>query len=234
VTTAADAGRSTPDAFRRPTLKLVLRAVARRLLPNLVEATLIPTLLFVATAMVFSVPMAFLVALVWSYAALLRRVVARRPIPSLVVLGSIGLTVRTLVAIGSGSAFVYFLQPVIGTFVVGSVFLASVAVGRPIIGRFARDFCPLDADIEGCAGIVLLYRRLTYLWATVNFVAGATTFALLRLLPVHVFLAVRPVAVWTITVTGVLLTVVASVRVARLEGLVAVVTPGGWLTAVRP
>jgi hypothetical protein len=223
----------TIDDLRHPTVPLVLRAVGRRLVPNLIEATLIPGVLLIGATMLFGLSVAFIVALCWSYVALGRRIVRRSPIPALIILGSIGLTLRTALALGSGSAFVYFVQPVIGTALVGTAFLASVALGRPLIGRFAGEFCRLDPDVEACAGVVSLYRRLTYLWAAVNFTASATTFTLLRTLPVALFVALRPFAMWAITITGVVLTVTASVRAARAEGLMAAITPCGSLTAIR-
>jgi intracellular septation protein A len=216
-----------------PSIVLVLRAVGRRLVPNLIEATLIPSALFFASAYFFGLQLAFATALVWSYLALARRIATRRPIPALVLLGSIGLTLRTLVTIGSGSSFIYFLQPVIGTLVVGSTFLVSVIAGRPLVARFARDFCPLDPDIEDSAGVVALYRQLTYLWAAVNFLAAGATLTLLCTLPVNAFLAVRPFTAWLITGTGVVLTVASAVRFARREGLLAAVAPDGTLTAIR-
>jgi hypothetical protein len=214
-------------------VRLVLLAVGRRLIPNIIEATLVPSVLFFVAAAAFGLPVAFGVAIAWSYLALGRRILRRQPLPALIVLGALGLTVRTLLALGSGSAFVYFVQPVIGTIVVGTAFLVSIALGRPLIGRFARDFCALAPDIESGEAIVSLYRRLTYLRAAVNFAAAITTFVLLQSLPMTLFVAVRPLAAWTITVTGVVLTVSAAVRAARTEGLTAVVTPGGNLAAIR-
>jgi len=225
-----------PDAvgpvYERPTPLVILRAVARRLGPQLVEATLIPSALFFASALLFGIWAAFMAALVWSYAAVIRRVVSGRRIPALLVLSTVGLSVRTLVALGSGSTFVYFFQPVVGTTVVGAVFLVSALAGRPLIARFAHDFCALTPDISGRPGVVSLYRRLTYLWASVNFLAAATTFVLLRLLPITAFVALRPMAMWAITATGIVITVRAAVRAAHRECLLAHIGPGGALVAV--
>jgi hypothetical protein len=78
---------------------------------------------------------------------------------------------------------------------------------------------------------VMLYRRLTYLWAAVNITAAAATLTLLLTLPLPAYVAIRPVTCWIITATGIFLTVSASVRVARLEGLQASVSPDGMLSA---
>jgi hypothetical protein len=102
-----------------------------------------------------------------------------------------------------------------------------------LIARFARDFCHLEPELEGTPGMVSLYRRLTYLWAGVNFLAAGATLTLLCTLPVNAFLAARPFTAWLITGTGVVLTVSAAVRFARREGLLAAVGPDGTLTAIR-
>ena len=68
-------------------------------------------------------------ALAWSYTAVIRRVVTRTPVPGLLLLGVVGITARTLVALVSGSVFVYFLQPTLTTVLVGAVFLVSVPAG---------------------------------------------------------------------------------------------------------
>jgi hypothetical protein len=210
----------------------VLRAVARRLGPQLVEATLVPSLLFFGATWAFGITAAFITALAWSYGALLRRVLTGRSVPALLVLSTAGLTVRTALAIGSGSTFVYFVQPVLGTTVLSLVFLTSALIGRPLIARFARDFCSMSSDVSGRPGVVRFYTRLTYLWSFVNLLAAATTFVLLRALPVTTFVALRPVAMWAITTTGVVLTVRAAVRAAHREDLLATIGPGGVLAAV--
>ena len=55
---------------------------------------------------------------------------------------------------------------------------ASVVIGRPLIARFADDFCPLTPDVQCRPAIVQLYRRLTYLWAGVNAITAATSLTL--------------------------------------------------------
>jgi hypothetical protein len=219
-------------ALVAPTIGLVLLAVGRRLVPQLIEGTLIPTLLFYGLLTGFGIRFAFAGALCWSYTALARRAVGRRPIPPILILASLGITVRTLVTLGSGSTFVYFLQPVLGTVAVGGLFLCSIALGRPLIARFAADFCPLPPDIASRPGVTLLYRRLTFLWAGVNLVAASTTFLLLVTLPLPAFVVVRALTGWVITVSGIVATVTLAVRAARREDLMATVAPGGRLTAV--
>jgi uncharacterized membrane protein len=211
-----------------PSKGAVVVAVTKRLVPYLIEATLIPTLLFYAFLITLDLRWAFVAALGWCYAAVARRMVGGRPIPALLLLGCLGITVRTGVYLLSGNAFV---QPILRTLVTAAVFGLSVVIGRPLIARFAADFCPLSPEVEARPGIVHLFRRLTYLWAGVNASAAAVSLTLLLTVPTAVFVGTATVAAWAITCTGVILTVSDSVRTARGEGLATAVAPNGSLRA---
>jgi uncharacterized membrane protein len=153
----------------------VIGAVTKRLVPYLVEATFVPLVLFYVFLISFGLTAAFLAAAGWTYSAVVRRLVGRRPIPALLVLSCLGITMRTALYLLSGNAFVYFVQPILRTALTAIVLGASVLIGRPLIARFASDFCPLTPDVQGRPGIAGLFRRLTYLWAGVNLVAAAVS-----------------------------------------------------------
>ena len=116
-----------------------LRTMARHALPHLFEATLIPLALFYVALWYSGVWVALFAALSWSYLAIVRRILIGQRIPGLLVLGAVGLTVRTVVAMASGSVFVYFLQPSLTTVAVGGAFLLSVPAGRPLAQRLSAD-----------------------------------------------------------------------------------------------
>jgi uncharacterized membrane protein len=231
--TAATITEASPELSWRmhPSKFSVVGAVTRRLVPYLIEATLVPTLLFYAFLITLNLRWGIVAALGWCYAAVGRRLVGRRPIPGLLVLGCLGITVRTVIYLLSGNAFVYFVQPILRTVVTAATFGISVAIGRPLITRFASDFCPLSEDVQARPAIVQLFRRLTYLWAGVNAVAAAVSLTLLLTVPTAVFVGTATVAAWTITCTGVILTVSDSVRTARAEGLTTAIEPDGSLRA---
>lgn len=199
-------------------------------MPYLIESTVIPSALFYALLVTTELKWAFVGALGWSYTTVARRLVRRRPIPGLLQLATLGISLRTVLYLFSGSPFVYFVQPVLRTFVTAAVFALSVLVGRPLITRFASDFCPLSPEIAGRPAVVLLFRRLTYLWAAVNALAAGVTLTLLTV-PVTVFVGIATVSAWILTSTGLVLTVADSVRTARREGLATAVTPNGTLRA---
>ena len=106
-----------------------------------------------------------------------------RPIPPLLVLGVVGITVRTTVAVASGSSFFYFAQPVANSLVMTGVFLISIVIGRPMIEKLALEFWPLTPELLALPSVSRLLRGLTFLWAGVNLAIGATTLTLLRVPP---------------------------------------------------
>lgn len=222
-----------PDASWRmhPSKLSVVKAVTRRTVPYLIEATIIPTALFYACWMTLELKWAIVAALGWTYAAVGRRILTGRPVPGLLVLATLGISVRTLIFLFNENHFVYFFQPILRTVATAGLFAVSVLVGRPLITRFAADFCPLSPEVQTRPAVVQLFRRLTYLWAAVNAIAAGVTLTLLLTVPVAVFVGTATASAWIITCTGVVLTVSDSVGTARHEGLHTAVAPNGTLHA---
>lgn len=197
----------------------VLAVLARRSLPSLLEATVIPAILFYVFLVNVGPGAAMLAVLSWSYGAVVRRLVSGRKIPTILFLAVLGLTVRTIFGIMSGT-FIYFLQPVVTTLALALVFLGSLFFGRPIIGRLAKDFCPLTPEIANRPAVLRLFTGLTVLWAGVHLLTAAATFGLLVSLPTTTFVALKSVVCLAITVGAIVLTVSWSIRTARAENLV--------------
>ena len=216
-----------------PSKLSVVVAVTKRLVPYLIEATLIPTVLFYSFFVSFGLTWAFVAALGWTYSAVARRIVSGRRVPGLLVLACLGITLRTGVYLLSGNTFVYFVQPILRTVATAGCLAASALIGRPLIARFASDFCPLAPDVEARPAIVQLFRHLTLLWAGVNLVAALVSLTLLLTVSTTVFVGTATVSAWIITCSGVVATVVASVRTARREGLATAVASNGSLRALR-
>src|SRR5687768_10040094 len=78
-----------------PSKASVVKAVGRRMVPYLIEATLIPTALFYVFLITFELKWAIVAALGWTYAAMGRRMVTGRAISGLLVLATLGISVRT-------------------------------------------------------------------------------------------------------------------------------------------
>ena len=208
------------DVMSEPSKRAILAMVVRRSGPHLLEATLIPAVLFYSCLVAVGLGAAYVAAVVgWAYAALVRRIVRRDPVPPILVLSVVGITIRTLVAVVSRSSFIYFFQPVLGSVAMGGVFLISIAVGRPLIATLAGEFWPITAEVHARPGVLRLFRRLTLLWAGVNLASAVLTTGLLVSLPLGAFLAMKQLCGLGLTATAVFLTVSMSLRTARREGL---------------
>jgi hypothetical protein len=207
----------TPDAA--PLVLPRLRSIVRHAIPNLVECTVVPTVIFSVLLQVAGLIPASIVALGWSYAMLMRRLATKQRVPGLLMLTSLGLSVRTAVVVASGSAFIYFLQPIVATAAVGLTFLFSCVTRNTMVDRLAKDFCPLTPDIVARRRVKQLFRRLTVMWAAINLVNASITCWLLLTQSVAVFVAVKSLSAMAVTWCGVAATVIWALRVARKEGI---------------
>jgi hypothetical protein len=199
--------------------RAVVVGVARGGGPKLLEARVVPGVVFYACLVTSGVGLAYVSALAWVFGCIGWRAMRRRPVPFILVLAAMGVTVRTAVAMATGSTFVYFAQPILLTVVTAGVFLVSLVVGRPVIERIADDFWPITSEMSENPRVQSLFRGLTVLWAGVNLVIATLTFVLLVSLPLATFVAVKQVAALAINVTAVTVTIVWSHRTACREGL---------------
>lgn len=187
-------------------------------------ANVIPAVLFYVCLVTVGTWAALVAALVWCYAAATWRMATRRRASALLVLTAVVLTVRTGFALASGDTFLYFLQPVLTDVVVAAVFLVSLASARPVVARLAADFYPMDDDIAGRPRVQQLFWRLTLLWAVVCLGKAVTAYWLLQSQSVATFVLTKNIALLVLTVAATIGTVLASVAVARREGLLPAVS----------
>lgn len=164
-----------------------LRVIARQAARQLAENVLAPLVVFYAVLAVVGVDGAIIGALAWCYVAVAVRLVLRKPVPAMLIVGALLLTVRTAVGLATGSVFLYFLQPSLGNFALGALFLASVPAGRPLAARLAGDFCALPPGLLRHERLRHFFRRVSLLWALVFCVNGATTIWALLSVPVTAF-----------------------------------------------
>jgi hypothetical protein len=181
-----------------------LRDLFRRAAPQALEATIIPLALFYGALKVLGPTGAICAALGWNYLALARRLFRREKVPGLLVLTSVALTARSLLALASGaSLFVYFLQPSLATALVGGAFLLSVPLGRPLAEKLAHDFVPLPPGFVKRPRIRQLFVRISLLWALVQLANAAGTIALLLNVPIATYLVAKTGLSSGLTVAGV-------------------------------
>jgi len=213
--------------FEIPDLRTILRHAA----PRLIEGTLIPIALLMITLRVLGTQGAMLAGLVWVYCAIGVRLVLRRPIPGILLLGAATLTARTVIALVSGSIVVYFLQPSLGTVLVATAFLVSVPLNRPLAGKLASDFCPLPDDMRTNAHVRRFFRQISLLWAFAHACNASITIWLLLHQSVATFVVARVVVSWSVTITAITLSALWFRRSMARHGI-AVSLPR-WRSAPR-
>ena len=169
-----------------------LRALAGHAAPRLLEGTLVPLLVFYSALRLLDLRGALAAALGWSYAALAWRLLTRRRVSGVLLLGAAGLTARTALALATGSAFLYFLQPTLGTVAVGAAFAVSVPLRRPLAQRLARDLVPLPEPLLAHPLIRRFFQRITLLWAATFLANAAAALWLLETSSLPTFLWLRP------------------------------------------
>ena len=210
------------DVGAQASTRTTLIAVAKHAVPSIIQATIIPTALFYTAWMTLGHWPAYAVALGWTFGVLARRLHRGDRVPGILVLALIGMTVRTALALSTGSAFLYFAQPILSTGLFATMFFASCLFRRPFVARIAGDFYPMTAEVAASKRVRRLFHHLTLLWAGVQLLNAAAGASLLLTMPTAAFIPTKTAVVLAITACGVVLTVVWSLRVARHEGLVAV------------
>ena len=199
-----------------------LRTLASHALPHLFESSFIPLLLFYMAMWAANLWVALVVALVWSYGALARRLLTGQKIPGLLLIGAVGLTARTVIAFLTGSVLVYFLQPVLTTVGIAGVFLLSVPAGKPLAARLASDFCPFPDGMLKRPPVRRFFARITLLWAFVQLSNAAVTLWLLLTRSVATYMLMKTVTSLTLTGLGVVVSTVYFKRSMRRHGIMAV------------
>jgi hypothetical protein len=196
-----------------------LRALARHALPHIFEATLVPLALFYGAMALIGVWGALGAALAWSYGAIALRLVKGRRVPGVLVLGAMGLTARTAVALASGSVFVYFLQPSLGTLLVAGTFLLSVPAGRPLAQKLAADFCPLPEGMADHPTVRVFFARISLLWGFVYMVNASVTIWLLLNQSLSTFMWAKTAAGTGLTLTAIVVSTTWFVVSMRSQGI---------------
>ena len=162
---------------------------------------------------------ALIAALTWSYLALGRRLLKHERVSMLLLFGTILLTLRTAVAFVTGSAFIYFAQPTVGTIAISVALLVSAIVGKPFTQRFAHDFCPMDPAIMKRPLVRRFFIRISVLWATVLMLNAGLVFWLLVSSSLRSFVLERSVVTYGLTAIAIFFSISGFMAMMRRDGI---------------
>jgi uncharacterized membrane protein len=182
-------------------------------------ASLIPTALFYICLSLSGLHTAVLAALGWYYAVLVVRAVRRRPIVGAAMLGAGLLTARAVLVFWTGSAYLYFLQPVAGTVATAASFGLTAIAGRPLLERLAHDFVPLPPDLSERLREARFFAYTSVLWTVAYGLNAAATVWLLTNSSLDAFLLIKPLLGPVLTGTTSALSFLLFRRWMRRDGI---------------
>lgn len=173
-------------------LRVVREVVVNIALPYAIYALTAPRLGNVHALMAASAP-----PMLWSVVEFIR---ARR-VDALSLLVLAGIALSLLAFFGGGSARFLQLREKLVTIVIGVAFLASAAIGRPLMYEVIRAFLartddPQLAEVESLRdkrGFRRVMTVMTLVWGFGLLADGAVSIALLYVLPVSIYLVANPV-----------------------------------------
>ncbi|MEX2100506.1 MAG: VC0807 family protein [Acidimicrobiia bacterium] len=194
-----------------------IRVLAVRALPRLVEGVLAPTALFLLLLNLFGVGTAIVGGFIWSMSVIVIRRALGRRIPTLVLVGLGFLLVRTVLSLATGSSFLYFIQPTVGTALAGIVILGSALLGQPVVLRVAQDFCPFPNDTMKDAHLRRFFLGISLLWGISQLINAGITLWLLASQSVDTYVVARTAMSWTLTAAVIGVTVAWFMQVVRRQ-----------------
>jgi intracellular septation protein A len=188
------------------------RPIAKQVLTTLLMVSLLPMAVFYTTMTLFGVRAAALATVAIYYAGLVWKFARGKPVLTAALLTAGLLSLRTVTVLLTGSAFVYFLQPVAGTVVVATVIATTALAGRPILDRLAHEFCPFPEELSERLREARFFTRLSAVWTATYIVNAVGTVWLLTNASLGGFILLKSALSPAVTATAVL----ASYAVFRL------------------
>jgi hypothetical protein len=183
------------------------------------EGVIGPLVLFYLLLVLSGFKGALIAALSWSYLALGWRLLKGERVSMLLLFGTVLLTMRTVVAFITGSAFVYFAQPTAGTILISLALLVSAVLGRPFTQRFAHDFCPIDPAIMKRPLVRRFFIRISVLWASVLMLNAGLVFWFLVSSSLRSFVLERSAVTYGLTAIAIFLSITGFMAMMRRDGI---------------
>jgi hypothetical protein len=180
---------------------------------------------------------ALIAALAWSYVALGRRLLKGERVSMLLLFGTILISLRTVIAFVTGSAFLYFAQPTAGTVAISVALFVSAVIGRPFTQRFAHDFCPMDATIMKHPLVRRFFIRISFLWASVLMLNAGLVFWLLVSSSLRTFVLERSLVSYGLTSVAIFISITGFMATMRNDGIIVKWAPRAprlHMESVRP
>lgn len=185
-------------------------------------SSLIPMGLFYAAFTTAGLKPALALTLAWFYGSLIVRKLRGQPLPATLLLGALLLTVRVAVSWWTGSAFLFFLQPVAGTIATAAALGMSATWQQPLLARLIPEFCPLTHAVLTLLQQGRFFVHASLVWAGMYVMNAAATVSLLLTSStdksMSLFLAAKMLLGPMLTTSAVIVSLLLLRRLARRAG----------------
>jgi hypothetical protein len=195
------------------------RLVLWHAVPVVLESVVAPVAAYYFVLLIAGFRGALIGALIWSYLIVARRLIRRERVSTLLFLGTILLTMRTVISFVTGSLFLYFIQPTASTFLASLALVGSALLGRPFTQRFTRDFCPLTPELLARPSVHRFFVRVSFLWAVAMFVNGGVVLWLLLTASAGAFPLERVAITLSLTAGAIFFSITWFTRSMRRDGV---------------
>jgi hypothetical protein len=145
------------------------------------EGVIIPYALVAVLLPTEGLAIALLSALGWSALVLLVRWGGTGRMPGVLVMTGGLLAMRCCVSLLASSAFLYLLQPIIGSCVMAAVFVGSSMIGRPLTMVLVKDFVEMPALLFERPRVRRMFRDVGIIWGAGRLVDAAMSYGFLHI-----------------------------------------------------
>jgi hypothetical protein len=147
----------------------------------LVETVIVPTVLLAVLLHTSGIVAGASAAIGWCVLTVVLRWCFGRRLPASLLLGTAVVAERAAVALATSSAFLYLLQPALGSGLMSLLFIGSAAIGRPVTLRLARDVIALPDHIVDRHEVRRMFTQVALLWGLSRLIDAGLSIGSLQL-----------------------------------------------------
>jgi uncharacterized membrane protein len=179
----------SPHVIEMPSWRSLARHAGRTVL----IVSVLPMLIFMAAYRIAGLHAAIAAAMTWYYLGLAVRFARGSRVLVAMIVGAAIVTIRAVTTWLTGSAVVYFLQPVAATVAMATAMAVTALAGRPMLDRLAHEFCPFPDELSHRLRRGRFFTRLSFVWASAYIVNAAGTVWLLSASSLGGFIVLKSV-----------------------------------------
>lgn len=169
---------------------------------HLAESFGLPLITFLVVQHAVGTSWALVAGVGCAWATIGGRTLLRAPVPAVLLISAVLLSLQTVIAFSTGDTWVYLLQPALAKAMLAVMFARSAFVGRPMIGQLAHELCALPEAVVAHDGLRAVFLRLTVFWSALFALLAGGMAAMVVTLSVAGFLLTSTAATLGLILVG--------------------------------